>query len=609
MYGVTEEKDLTREVLGGKGYSLVQMARKGLRVPKAVILPCPYGAMYLGHPDVAVDHARMFIDLADTFIKPTKAKDPKPLVSVRSGARVSMAGMMDTMLNVGISPDNQKAYAKLLGEECAIDCVKRLTKMILTLGFDVSDDLISEDSEQNIEKLKGLFMGTYPDRKEQLILATKAVFESWNNDRAKYYREKNNIPNDWGTAVIIQQMVFGNKNENSCTGVLFTRNPDNGDLDLVGEYLNNAQGEDVVSGSVTPKNITELAKESPELYTELHDTVMALEADWGDVLDVEFTIEDGVLYFLQCRSAKKSAVGAMRLSIGMFLKEKLPIEACLRMVEPKHLDLVVQDRVLIESSHNPYSEGIPACSGVVTGTICFNIEKIKNVKALGGKAIFLAEETTPDDIEAMDLADGVLTYKGGATSHAAVVARSMNKPCVVGIKSKSCLTIEYGKEYTFCGSTGLIWEGVPMIQNGNTDLLDEWLDVYATALNVKIVDRLPPHRLADMQEDRSLFSVSQTPEYAMAESIFGDMAIPDHISEIKDGWVEGAANIESFDNLNEFSLYEGKAKYTGKVTQTQKVLYEAVVKLREKLWGEVLDSTTDLVFTKSHFLGVLLQPV
>lgn len=610
IYGVTSEDELTREVLGGKGYSLVEMAKKGINVPESAILPCAYGALYLTHPDVALEHASQFIALAEDHINSLKPTDPKPLVSVRSGARVSMAGMMDTILNVGVSLENLDEYKNFLGEACAIDCMNRLTKMMLSTVLGAKEEHIYDDLDANLAAFEVYYLKGLPERKEQIMLSVRAVFESWNNERAKYYRKMNNIPDDWGTAVIIQRMVFGNLNNNSCTGVLFTRNPDNGDLELVGEYLPNAQGEDVVSGAVTPIDISVLAKEKPKLYKKLVTTVMKLEKSWGDVLDVEFTIENGVLYLLQCRSAKKSAVGAVRLSLGMFLQGLLPIENCLKMVEPKHLDLVVQDKVILESSPDFYVKGIPACSGVVSGVVCQSLNALKAAKAKGYNTIFVAEETTPDDIEAMHLSNGVITYKGGATSHAAVVARSMNKPCIVGVKSLSNSVLQEGLEYTFCGSLGYIWNEYPVIQNGNTSLLDEWVDVFSTSLNVKIVEALHPTRLADLYDsEMSVYDSSRLPQYAMAESMFGEMAIPDGVTEIYGGRVHEAAQVQTFDNIHDFLNHEGKAQYTGKITPTQKTLYQSVLKLREKLWGEVIGQDTDIILSKSQFLGVLLHNI
>lgn len=615
VYGIDSEADLTREVLGGKGYSLVEMAKAGLNVPKAVILPCSYGALYLKSPIQALNEAKQFIEIAEDHI--TKDSSYMPLLSCRSGARVSMAGMMDTILNIGITPSTLTQYKEHLGDNCAINCMERLLKMMLTTSYNLKPEELHETWAENSFLLEQ-HAGTegFPNRFEQLEICVQTVFDSWNNDRAKYYRKMNNIPDEWGTAVIIQQMVFGNMNDKSCTGVLFTSNPDTGEHAITGEYLVNAQGEDVVSGEVTPLPLEAMEQWNSKAYKQLITTVTKMEKDWQDALDIEFTVENGELYFLQCRAIKRTAVASLRLAISFFMKGLAPIDKVLRTVTPQDVDLAVQDR--IDRKKTPVADyrGIPACTGVVRAVITRSKSTIKSHAGVVGapKYIFLADETTPDDLEAMHLAEGVITYKGGSTSHASVVARSMNKPCIVGLHSKSpTADLKEGATVIMCGSSGDIWTGGlsdVKIVKGDEELLNEFIDTFATALNIRVMPQLLPAPFCHLDDTGAgVFDVTLNPCSFMADSILGVEEKKDNQTFVVNGFIEGVDNPAEIEDLDEYMVFEGKALYTGKELKSavSKKMYEAVLTLREKLYGAINLGSDQIILSKSQFLSVLLN--
>lgn len=615
VYGIDSEADLPREVLGGKGYSLVEMAKAGLNVPKAVILPCSYGALYLKSPIQALSEAKQFIEIAEDHL--TKDSAYMPLLSCRSGARVSMAGMMDTILNIGITPSNLPQYKEHLGDTCAINCMERLLKMMLTTSYNLKPEELHETWTENSFLLEQ-HAGTegFPNRFEQLEICVQTVFDSWNNDRAKYYRKMNNIPDEWGTAVIIQQMVFGNMNDKSCTGVLFTSNPDTGEHAITGEYLVNAQGEDVVSGEVTPLPLETMEQWNSKAYKKLISTVTKMEKDWQDALDIEFTVENGELYFLQCRAIKRTAVASLRLAISFFMKGLAPIDKCLSWVSPKSIDLAVQDRVSEINTVPADAKGIPACTGVVCGIVSFKQEviKLKANQKNEPPYIFVAPETTPDDLEAMHLSAGVITYNGGSTSHASVVARSMNKPCIVGVHSISPnANLKEGDAIIMCGATGQIWTedivGVD-ITKGDEELLNEFIDTFATALNIRVVPQLLPAPFCHLDDTGAgIFDGTLNPCSFMADSILGIESKKDNQTFVVNGFIDGVDNPAKIEDLDEYMVFEGKALYTGKELKSavSKKMYEAVLTLREKLYGTINLGSDQIILSKSQFLSVLLN--
>ena len=382
------------------------------------------------------------------------------LVSVRSGARVSMPGMMDTILNLGLNDEAVEVVAKQTNNpRFAYDSYRRFVQMFSDVvmgvekrlfedlldevkeekGYKIDTDLTAEDLKDLVVKFKALYKKEkgedFPSNpKEQLIEAVTAVFRSWNNPRAIVYRRLNDIPGEWGTAVNVQEMVFGNKGETSGTGVAFSRNPANGDNELYGEYLMNAQGEDVVAGIRTPEPISHLEAQNPEIYKQFTDIVNTLEKHYRDMQDMEFTIEDGKLYFLQTRNGKRTAQAALKIAVDLVEEGMLTKEEAILKVEPKQLDTLLHPAFASDGLKEAkiVAKGLPASPGAACGKIAFTAEEAKERKANGEKVVLVRLETSPEDIEGMIAAEGILTVRGGMTSHAAVVARGMGTCCVAG---------------------------------------------------------------------------------------------------------------------------------------------------------------------------------
>ena len=472
-------------VHGGKGAGLIWMQQQGINVPPALIIPTQVCVEYMNSSKTTMKKVASALKDKATFFKDIFGYDP--LLSVRSGARASMPGMMDTILNVGLDNKTLPTWEAQIGTECAVDSFKRL----ITMYGNVVDGIPRKDLEgDTLPECLSIYerkAGTaFPQAKDQILSAIEAVFKSWNNERAKTYRKLNSIPDDWGTAVVIQAMVFGNMNENSGTGVLFTRDPDSGDNEVVGEFLVNAQGEDVVAGTATPMKLSKLAAWNKDVSSELLQTVAKLEQLKGDVQDVEFTIQDGKLYILQTRTAKRSATAAVKIALDMFKEGMLTSVQSIARVSERELDLANQSVVDPKFLTPAYAVGIPACSGVVTGTVCLTSKEAKDQAAKGKKVILVSEETTPDDIGGMNASVGILTMTGGSTSHAAVVARSMNRCCVVGLGSGHYQSFKSGDTISIDGGSGRVWlHEVPVI-GGNNPLVAQFrrLKVGATALLV-----------------------------------------------------------------------------------------------------------------------------
>ena len=369
---------------------------------------------------------------------------------------MSMPGMMDTILNVGLDETSEALWRDKLGDHCYVDSLHRLICMYGSVVHDIPrQDLEKDDVLSALNLFQRRTKTPFPMTKQQVLGAIEAVFRSWNNDRAKVYRKMHNIPEDWGTAVVIQAMVFGNMNDSSGTGVLFTRHPDTGENVITGEFLINAQGEDVVAGIRTPMSLAKMAEWNPPVAAQLMKTVEWLETLRKDVQDVEFTIQDGKLYVLQTRNAKRTSRAAIRIALDMAKEGLISAEEALSRVTMKDLDLAAA--VIIDPKFKTKEDfvGLPACSGVVSGRPVFSSEDaIKCTEP----CILITQETTPDDIAGMAAARGVVTIHGGSTSHAAVVARGMNKPCVVGVGGDNTLDIikKYQK-VSIDGATGRIW--------------------------------------------------------------------------------------------------------------------------------------------------------
>jgi phosphoenolpyruvate synthase/pyruvate phosphate dikinase len=394
----------------------------------------------------------------------------RPLLSVRSGARVSCPGMMDTILNVGIDGQTAMFWAEKLGEKCYSDSYHRLITMYGSVVKGIDRERLEKASNPTFlyEQETG---ESFPNGFDQLMGAIEAVFKSWDNERAFVYRKLHNIPREWGTAVTVQAMVFGNLNDQSGTGVLFTRNADTGDHKVTGEFLINAQGEDVVAGIRTPLPLDKMKEWNAKASADLMLTVLGLEKDKKDVQDVEFTVQDGTLYILQTRNAKRTALAAVKIAVDMAKEGLIEKKEAVKRVSAKQLDLAQMPTIDPKFKGEPQAVGIAACSGVAKGKPVFNSKDAVKSKV---PCILITKETTPDDISGMLASKGVITMEGGLTSHAAVVARGENKPCITGVGADIHL-FEGVSVVTMDGATGRIWlQDVPILEAKSSGVIAEF---------------------------------------------------------------------------------------------------------------------------------------
>lgn len=465
VYLFNEGNASMKNLLGGKGANLSEMTILGIPVPQGFTVTTEACNKYYEDDkkisqDIIEEIENKMSELEKITGKKFGSLENPLLVSVRSGARVSMPGMMDTILNLGLNDESVEAMAKLTNNpRFAYDSYRRFIQMFADVvmgvekrlfedlldevkeekGYKIDTDLTAEDLKDLVVKFKALYKKEkgedFPSNpKEQLIEAVTAVFRSWNNPRAIVYRRLNDIPGEWGTAVNVQEMVFGNKGETSGTGVAFSRNPANGDNELYGEYLMNAQGEDVVAGIRTPEPISHLEAQNPTIYKQFTDIVNTLEKHYRDMQDMEFTIEDGKLYFLQTRNGKRTAQAALKIAVDLVQEGMLTKEEAILKVEPKQLDTLLHPAFASDGLKEAkiVAKGLPASPGAACGKIAFTAEEAKERKANGEKVVLVRLETSPEDIEGMIAAEGILTVRGGMTSHAAVVARGMGTCCVAG---------------------------------------------------------------------------------------------------------------------------------------------------------------------------------
>ena len=468
VYLFNEGNASMKNLLGGKGANLAEMTSLGIPVPQGFTVTTEACNKYyedgkLISQDIINEiYEKLKVLEEETGKKFGSVTNPL-LVSVRSGARVSMPGMMDTILNLGLNDDSVEALAKLTNNErFAYDSYRRFIQMFSDVVMGVEKRLF-EDLIDKVKAKKGVYFDTdldandlkelvlefknlykkeknenFPtDPKVQLIEAITAVFRSWNNPRAIVYRRLNDIPGEWGTAVNVQQMVFGNKGETSGTGVAFSRNPATGENKIYGEYLMNAQGEDVVAGIRTPQPISKLEEQNPKIYNQFVNIVNKLEKHYRDMQDMEFTIEDGVLYFLQTRNGKRTAQAALKIAVDLVNENMLSKEEAILKVEPKQLDTLLHPTFDMENlkTVKAVAKGLPASPGAACGKIAFTAEEAKERNGNGEKVVLVRLETSPEDIEGMIASEGILTVRGGMTSHAAVVARGMGTCCVAGCSS------------------------------------------------------------------------------------------------------------------------------------------------------------------------------
>ena len=497
VYLFTEGDASWRNVLGGKGSNLAEMTRLGLPVPQGFIVSTDACNHYYASEGEIVESIREeifnnILKLEAIVNKKFNNKDNPLLVSVRSGARASMPGMMDTVLNLGINDDIVESMAKI-NPRLAYDSYRRLIQMFADVIYNVdkkyfdaeldylkdihnyeSDhDFSIEVLQDTVKRFKEVFYRVvgihFPqDPHTQLMLAIEAVFKSWNNDRAKYYRRMHNLSDDWGTAVTIQEMVFGNMGEGCATGVAFSRNPATGENELYGEFLFDAQGEDVVAGTHTPLPFSELEKVMPKQYNEFKDIAKRLEMHYHDMQDMEFTIENYKLYILQTRSGKRTAQAAVKIANDLVHENIISKQEAIDSLDLEIIDGLLHpqfDEKQLESIE-PIGSGLPASPGAASGIIVLDAKGAVEYFDKGVNVILVRNETSPEDIEGMHVSNGILTAKGGMTSHAAVVARGMGKACIVGssdvIVYDDHITInkeryDVGEEISIDGGTGLIY--------------------------------------------------------------------------------------------------------------------------------------------------------
>ena len=524
VYLFSEGNENMRELLGGKGANLAEMMNLGMPVPYGFTVTTEACNQYYADKETINESIRK--EIFDYLMKLEELAgkqfgDPRNplLVSVRSGARASMPGMMDTILNLGMNDEVVEGIAKLTDNpRFAYDSYRRFIQMFadVVMGLnkakfeEIIDEMkaakgVKEDTQLDADDMKLMvkrFKKFYEesleeefpsDPKEQLYRAVEAVFRSWNNQRAIFYRKMNDIPSSWGTAVNVQMMVFGNMGNDCGTGVAFTRNPSTGENKLYGEFLMNAQGEDVVAGIRTPQTIDQLKEVSPQAYQKFSEISKALEAHYKNMQDMEFTIEKGKLYMLQTRNGKRTAAAALKIACDMVDEGMVTKEEALMMVEPKQLDALLHPQFDAEAlkGAKPIANALPASPGAACGQIVFTAEQAIEEAALGHKVVLVRLETSPEDIEGMHVSEGILTVRGGMTSHAAVVARGMGACCVSGcgdihINEEEEYFEVAGKQYhkgdyiSLDGSSGNVYgepiKTVPAEISGDFERFMTWAD-------------------------------------------------------------------------------------------------------------------------------------
>ena len=518
IYSFEEGRAEDKALLGGKGANLAEMTHLGLPVPEGFTITTQSCLRYLEAPSFFESILKEEILKAITKLETKTNKffmgnEPSLLlVSVRSGAKISMPGMMDTILNLGLNDLRVQTLADVTNANFAYNCYRRLLQMFADVVYGIPkeefdrclektekqlnktiNDFSKEEHQSLIQQYKEIYQEHYQNfpqsPKEQLYAAIKAVFKSWNNPRAKVYRELNQIPHDLGTAVNVQSMVFGNSDQKSGTGVVFTRNPATGEPHLFGEFLLNAQGEDVVAGIRTPEPIDALKRILPQAYEDFCNYAKILEKHYKDMQDIEFTIEKEKLYILQTRNGKRTAKASLKIALDLVNEKMISKQEALLRVSPSTIDQLIhpvfEEKALTSAHH--LTQGLPASPGAATGEIVFTAERAKEFHALGKKVILVRQETSPEDIEGMVVSQAIVTSHGGMTSHAAVVARGMGTCCVAGCgelsinedgKTLVCgkVTLKEGDILSVDGTSGKLYIGsIPTTMIDNNDELQMFL--------------------------------------------------------------------------------------------------------------------------------------
>ena len=528
VYLFSEGNANMRNLLGGKGANLAEMTNLGLPVPQGFTITTEACTQYYEdgkkiNDEIQAQIMEYIVKMEEITGKKFGDKENPLLVSVRSGARASMPGMMDTILNLGLNEDVVEVLAKKSNNpRWAWDCYRRFIQMfsdvVMEVGKKYFEELIDKMKAEkgvtqdvdltadDLKNLAGQFKAEYKEKigkdfpsdpKEQLMEAIKAVFRSWDNPRANVYRRDNDIPYSWGTAVNVQSMAFGNMGDNCGTGVAFTRDPATGAKGLFGEFLTNAQGEDVVAGVRTPMKIKEMADKFPEAFAQFNTVCSTLENHYRDMQDMEFTVEDGKLYMLQTRNGKRTAQAALKIACDLVDEGMRTEEEAVAMIDPRNLDTLLHPQFDAKAlkAATPIGKGLGASPGAACGKIVFTAEDAEVWHAKGEKVVLVRLETSPEDITGMKASQGILTVRGGMTSHAAVVARGMGTCCVSGCSD--IIMDEANKKFTLAGkdftegdyisidgSTGNIYEGIiPTVDAtiaGEFGRVMAWADKYRT---------------------------------------------------------------------------------------------------------------------------------
>ncbi|MDY4508135.1 MAG: pyruvate, phosphate dikinase [Candidatus Faecousia sp.] len=629
VYLFTEGNGKMRELLGGKGANLAEMTNIGLPVPQGFTISTEACTKYYEdgrtiNPEIQAQIMEYVDKLEAITGKKFGDRENPLLVSVRSGARASMPGMMDTILNLGLNEDVVGVLAAKSGNpRWAWDCYRRFIQMysdvVMEVGKKYFEALIdqmkerkgvTQDVELDADDLKELafqFKAEYKsklgvdfptDPKEQLMGAIKAVFRSWDNPRANVYRRENDIPYSWGTAVNVQSMAFGNMGDDCGTGVAFTRNPATGEKKLFGEFLTNAQGEDVVAGVRTPMPISEMAEKFPEAFAQFTNVCQILESHYHDMQDMEFTVENGKLYMLQTRNGKRTAPAALKIACDLVDEGMIDEKQAVAMIEPRTLDTLLHpqfDAAALKKAQ-PVGRALAASPGAACGKIVFTAEDAKAWADRGEKVVLVRLETSPEDIEGMMSAQGILTVRGGMTSHAAVVARGMGRCCVSGcteikMDEENKTFVLAGKTYregdwlSLDGSTGCIYEGqIPTVDAeiaGEFGRIMAWADKYRT-LKVRTNADTPRDAIKARSLGAEGIGLCRTEHMFFEEgriASFREMICSDTVAERE----AALAKIEPMQQADFEALYEAMESYPVTIRFLDPPLHEFVPTTEEEI--------------------------
>ena len=653
VYLFSEGDATMRNLLGGKGANLAEMTRLGMPVPQGFTITTEACTQYYEdgkqiNKDIQNEIFEYIAKMEEITGKKFGDKENPLLVSVRSGARASMPGMMDTILNLGLNEEVVETLAKKSGNpRWAWDCYRRFIQMysdvVMEVGKKYFEQLIDKMKEEkgvkldveltadDLKELANEFKAEYKDKigedfptnpTEQLMGAVKAVFRSWDNPRANVYRRDNDIPYSWGTAVNVQMMAFGNMGETSGTGVAFTRDPATGEKHLMGEFLMNAQGEDVVAGVRTPQPIAHLEEVMPEVYEQFCEICNTLENHYHDMQDMEFTIENKKLYMLQTRNGKRTARAALKIACDLVDEGMITDKEAVMMIDPRNLDTLLHPQFDANAlkKAEPLAKALAASPGAACGKVVFTAEDAKEWAARKEKVVLVRLETSPEDIEGMKAAQGILTVRGGMTSHAAVVARGMGTCCVSGCSEiimdeenkKFTLagkTFTEGSEISIDGSTGCIYEGIiPTVDatiTGEFGRIMEWADKYRT-LKVRTNADTPKDAIKARELGAEGIGLCRTEHMFFAEdriAAIREMICSDTVEERE----AALAKIEPMQQGDFEKLYEAMEGYGVTIRYLDPPLHEFVpteekdIELLAKTQGKTVEQIKAIIASLHEF--------